>query len=61
MKQGVAVGDEIAILRAKLAYVQTILSNFITDTLKQRRERGDQHIEQQGQTKERGILQVITN
>ena len=55
------VGDKIAILRAELAYTQTILADFITDALAQRQERGDQHIGQHGQTRERGILQVITN
>ena len=41
--------------------MQTILANFIADTLTQRRERGKRHIGQQGQTRERGILQVINN
>ena len=59
--QGVAVGDEVAILRAELAYAQTILADFIADSLAERRERNDHHVGQRGQTRERGILQVINN
>jgi hypothetical protein len=60
-ESGIEVSDEIAILRAELAYTKTIFYDFVRDTVARDCPLGERRVGQQTQTEERGILQVIDN
>jgi hypothetical protein len=58
---GIQVSDELALLRAELAYTQTILLDFIDDATFQERPVAERRVGQVNDITERGILRVINN
>jgi hypothetical protein len=59
--EGIQVSDELTLLRAELAYTQTILSDFIDDATFQERPVTERCVGQANDITERGILRVINN
>ena len=61
MREGVIVSDEISVLRAELAYTQTILNDFLDKIIQQPQPPAHQCVGQEEQIEERGILRIINN
>ena len=58
-REGVIVSNEISVLRAELAYTQTILNDFLDEIIQQPQPFANRCVGQEGQIEERGILCII--